>query len=131
MMIVMAGKRLAAAGVLVAAVAATAALWVVPHGTLASQSRAMQLRTSSLAQSAATTSQLPRLRAAVALPTSQSATWLPVVGLTATVGALVALMLIGVARQHRRTVTVTTRTPRRGRAPPSPRPHHAARTRNH
>jgi hypothetical protein len=131
MMMVMTGKRLAAAGALVAAVAATAALWVVPHATLSSQLRAGQLRTIRHAQSAVTTT-VAHLRAPVAPPTPQSLMTSPV-GLVVTVGVLFALVLVGVApRQRRRAVPVTVRSPHRGRAPPSPRAHHhTARIRDH
>jgi hypothetical protein len=137
-MIDMAGKRLAAAGVLAAAVAATAALWVVPSTTLAAQLRAGQLRPNQLgsirqAQSVVTTATGTYLRAAVALPVPRSAAGSPVIGLAATGVALFALVLVGAVSPQRRVVTVTVaRSPHRGRAPPSPAAyHHTSRIRDH
>ncbi|GAA1821226.1 hypothetical protein HC028_11510 [Planosporangium flavigriseum] len=130
----MVGKRLAAAGVLVVAVAATAALWVVPHAplpaerSLAAQLRTVQLRAMRHAQSAATTATATHVFAPTALPTAQSAPALVAVG-----GVLFMLVLACMAaRPQRRAVPATARSPHRGRAPPSPRGHlHSARTRNH
>lgn len=134
MMIAMAGKRLAAAGTLVAAVAATAALWVAPQASLAAQSRGMQSRTTqsrTLQLVAFRDAQTGTPTSAVALSKPRSAAWSPVVGLTAAGGTLFALVLVGVAGQRRRSaVTVRARAPYRGRAPPAPPPPHTARVRD-
>jgi hypothetical protein len=137
-MIFMAGKRLAAAGVLVAAVAATAALWVAPQTTLAAQLRAGQPRPGQLgsirqAQSMVTMATGAHLRAVVALPAQEFPAGSPVLGLTAAGVALFALALVGTAlRPRHRAVTVPARSPHRGRAPPSRvAHHHPARIRDH
>jgi hypothetical protein len=123
MMMDMAGKRLAAAGVLAAAVAASAALWVAQHAPLPSQLREMRQ-----AHAAITTATVAQVRVPVAFPTPRSAAQLPA-GLPVTGVVLLVLLLVGTAlRQHRAAVPVTARPPRRGRAPPSPG-HHSARTR--
>ncbi|GII23106.1 hypothetical protein [Planosporangium mesophilum] len=123
----MAGKRLAAAGILAAAVAATAAVWVSQYAPLPSQLRAMRH-----AHPAAATVTVAQARISAAFPTSrpiaQLPDALPVTGLV-----VLALMLIGaVARQRRAAVPVPVRPIRRGRAPPpSARLRHTARTRDH
>jgi hypothetical protein len=124
-MIDMAGKRLAAAGVLAAAVAATAALWVAQHTPLPAQ-----LRTIRQPQATITAVNLAYARVPLAQPASQLLAQ-PPFGLIVTAGVLLGLVLFGVVpRQHRTAVPVTARPPRRSRAPPSPG-HRTARTRGH
>jgi hypothetical protein len=124
-MIDMAGKRLAAAGILAAAVAAAAALWVAQHTPLPSPLRAIHQ-----AQATVTAVNIAHVRAPLAHPPSQLLVQ-PPLALTVTGGLLLGLVLLGtVPRQRRAVVPVTARPPRRGRAPPSPG-HHTARTRGH
>ncbi|HEV7899207.1 MAG TPA: hypothetical protein VGP31_15340 [Planosporangium sp.] len=121
----MAGKRLAAAGALAAAVAATAALWVTQHTPLPSQLRAIRQ-----AHTAIATVNIAHVRVSAALQTSQSVAQSPD-GLPATAVVVLALMLVGTAlRPQRATVPATPRPARRERAPPSPAAsHHTARAR--
>jgi hypothetical protein len=127
MMMGMAGKRLAAAGILAAAVAATAALWVAQHTPLASQLRAIRP-----AQAAVTAASIAHVRVPPVQLGSQFAA-LPPVGLPVTGGVVLTLVLVGTAlRQGPTAVPVPARPPRRGRAPPSPDAfRHPARTRSH
>ncbi|MCW2641984.1 MAG: hypothetical protein JWP76_4290 [Dactylosporangium sp.] len=122
-MIDMAGKRLAAAGVLAAAVAATAALWVAQHTPLPSQLRAIR-------QTQATIAAVDIAHVPLAHPPSQLLVQ-PPLALTVTGGLLLGLVLLGtVPRQRRAAVHVTAQPPRRGRAPPSSG-YRTARTRGH
>jgi hypothetical protein len=122
MMMGMAGKRLAAAGVLAAAVAATTALWVAQHAPLPSQLRA--IRQTQATVTTVSVAQLRSLSAYPAPPPAQSPLGFVVAG-----GVLLGLVLVGtVLRPRREAVPMTARPPRRGRAPPSPG-HRAERTR--
>jgi hypothetical protein len=115
MMMGMAGKRLAAAGVLAAAVAAAAALWVTQYAPLSSPLRAMRH-----AHPTAATVTIAQARISAAFPTSQSIAQLPD-ALPVTGLVVLALMLVGtVARRRRAAVPVPVRPTRRGRAPPRP-----------
>jgi hypothetical protein len=124
-MIDMAGKRLAAAGVLAAAVAATAVLWVAQHTPLPSQLRATRQAHATIAAV-----DIAHVRGPLAQPASQLVAQ-PQLGLIVTGGVLLGLMLLGaVPGQRRAAVPVKARPSRRGRAPPSPG-HRTARTRGH
>ncbi|NJC72404.1 hypothetical protein HC031_22175 [Planosporangium thailandense] len=132
----MVGKRLAAAGILAAAMAAVA-LWSTtalpsrPTGKHAAVSSAA-LRAIRRVPPAATTVALAPQRVPAA---SQSARvpMRPADASLAASFAVGALALLAVAGPRRsRAVTVPARPPRRGRAPPGTAAHHrAARTRDH
>jgi hypothetical protein len=104
-------KRLAAAGVLAATVAAAAALWFAPHMSLATPSRTIRQ-----AKSTVVIAHFPHVPALAAESTLQSAAH-SVTGVT-TVGILLfGLALLGMAA--RQPVPVRARATRRDRAPPS------------
>jgi hypothetical protein len=110
----MVGKRLAAAGIFAAAVAA-AALWVAPHPSHGTLSRMVRQ-----AQSATVTAQIPHVSATVGQSLQSVAH--SITGVTAVGIVLFGLALFGLAsRQPRQPAPVLARPARRGRAPPSPR----------
>jgi hypothetical protein len=114
MMMGMVGKRLTAAGMLAAAVAAAAALWVAPSAPPASGPPAIRQLQATVATVKAT-----RVRVAAVLPA-----WQPAAPSPATMAAIPAvaagLVLLGIAiGLPRRAVPVVARPPRRGRSPPT------------
>jgi hypothetical protein len=113
-MFFMAGKRLPAAGIVVAAIAA-AVTFCLPAPRSAVMAPAVRLSSAAIAQVrapqgpfATVTSALPQLQVQVT------------VGLAATAAALVILVVVGAAPPRRQRVPVRVSRPaRRGRAPPS------------
>lgn len=121
-MMVMAGRRLAAVGLLAAAMAAAAALWAVPHQALAPSHA---IRHASVAVDKATLG--PVLAAASRVPTSRHA----LTGAITVVVSLLGLALVGYAgRQRPQPVRVVARPGRRGRSPPAAPMRHPVRTRD-
>lgn len=116
MMLVMAGKRLVAAGMFAAAVAAAAALWVMPKTPPAIHSTLIRHMRVTVATIPATQVDLTAAKSAL-----QSAAHAPVTG-TLAGAVLFGLALLGLAaRLRRQPAPVVARTPRRGRSPPPSR----------
>lgn len=115
MMLDMAGKRLVAAGMFAAAMAAAAALWAVPKAPPAIHSTLIRHMRATVATMPAT--QVDVTAAKSALQSAHS----PVTG-SLTGAILFGLALLGLAPLLRRQPTpVVARLPRRGRSPPPPR----------
>jgi len=114
----MAGKRLATAGLLAAAVAAAAAFWLAPHSASATPAHAV--RQVKITVETANLAHVP----AVVAQTVVRAGAHSLAGATTAVGLLFGLALLGYAMRHRRQAApVVVRPSRRGRAPPAHRPY--------
>jgi MYXO-CTERM domain-containing protein len=114
-MIGMAGRRLPAAGIVVAAIAATVT-FCLPAPRAAVLTPALRLSAAVVTQA-----QVPQLMLAAVKPAWQKLEP-PSAGVSTTPVALVTLLLVGIAPLLRRRAAVpVSRPPRRGRAPPSHR----------
>jgi hypothetical protein len=118
MMLDMAGKRLVAAGMFAATVAA-AALWAMPKTPPAIHSTLFRHMRATVATMPATQVDLTAAKSAL-----QSAAHSPVAW-SVTRGILFGLTLLGlVLLWQRQSTPVVARLPRRGRSPPPPRAQH-------
>jgi MYXO-CTERM domain-containing protein len=112
-MIGMAGRRLPAAGIVVAAIAAAVNIYQ-PAPYAAVFTPALRLSAAVVTQA-----QVPQFAVTAVKPAWQQLDP-PSAGVSTTPVALVALLLVGIAPLLRRRVAVpVSRQPRRGRAPPS------------